>query len=162
MALHYERELNKALGQPADEPSTSARSRIRSVGEAVVKYMLFAEEAPLTDRVGGTSTFASDFVERGPRDSQGRSLRDLDLNTRLFRYPCSYLIYSRAFDSLPGAVKAHIYQRLWDILDGRKVGKDDPVLLAGDRKAILEILRATKSDLPDYWKAGVPPAPASR
>jgi hypothetical protein len=162
MALHYELEFNKALGQPADEPSTSARSRIRSVGEAVVKYMLFAEEAPLTDRVGGTSTFASDFVKRGPRDSQGRSLRDLDLDTRLFRYPCSYLIYSRAFDSLPGAVKAHIYQRLWDILDGRNVGKDDPALLAEDRKAILEILRATKSDLPDYWKAGVPPAPASR
>ena len=119
MALHYEREINKALGRPADERSDSARSRIRSVGEAVVQYMLFRDEARLTDRIEGTSSFASDFAARGPRDSKGRSLRDFDLKTRLFRYPCSYLIYSRAFDSLPGEVKEYIYQRLWEILNGR-------------------------------------------
>src|SRR4029077_8499874 len=77
MALHYEREMNAALGRPADERSDSARSRIRSVGEAVVQYMLLAGEAPLTDRIKGTSTFAEDFAARGPRDSKGRSLRDL-------------------------------------------------------------------------------------
>ena len=153
MALHYEREMNKALGRPADERSDSARSRIRSVGEAVVQYMLFGDEARLTDRIEGTSSFAADFAARGPRDSKGRSLRDLDLKTRLFRYPCSYLIYSRAFDSLPGEVKDHVYQRLWEILNGRGTGKDDPQLAAEDREAILEILRETKPDLPDYWKA---------
>ncbi|MGE3819968.1 MAG: hypothetical protein AB7I30_11060, partial [Isosphaeraceae bacterium] len=157
MALHYERELNKALGRPASERSDSARSRIRSVGEAVVSYMLFADEARLTDRLEGTSTFAADFAGRGPRDSKGRSLRDLDLQTRLFRYPCSYLIHSRAFDSLPVEVKDYIYQRLWEILDGRGTGKDDPRLAREDREAIVEILRETKPDLPDYWKA-----PASR
>lgn len=159
MALHYERELNKALGQPADEPSSSARSRIRNVGEAVVKYLLFEKEAPLTDRVEGTSSFATDFAKRGSRDPQGRSLRDLDLKTRLFRYPCSYLIYSRAFDTLPDAVKSHIYQRLWNILSGGPTEKDDPVLAPADRQAILEILRATKPDLPDYWKVKAPPTP---
>ena len=104
MALHYEREFNKALGRPADEHSDSARSRIRNVGEAVVQYMLLRDETQLTDRIEGTSSFAADFAKRGPRDPKGRSLRDLDLNTRLFRYPCSYLIYSRAFDSLPDDV----------------------------------------------------------
>jgi hypothetical protein len=152
-ALHYERELNAALGRPAGERSDSARSRIRSVGEAVVRYMLLADEAPLTDRVKGTSTFASEFVERGPRDSKGRSLRDFDLETRLFRHPCSYLIYSRAFDSLPGDVKEFIYRRLWEILGGQATGKDDPKIAASDREAILTILRETKSDLPDYWLA---------
>ena len=101
IALHYEREINKALDRPADERSDSTRSRIRSVGEPVVQYMLFRDETRLTDRIKGTSSFASDFTSRGPRNSKGRSLRDLDLHTRLFRYPCSYLIYSRAFDSLP-------------------------------------------------------------
>ena len=121
MALHYERELNKAMGRPADEPSDSARSRIRSVGDAVVEYMLFHDEARLTDRIEGTSSFAADFAARGPRDSKGRSLRDLDLKTRLFRYPCSYLIHSRAFDSLPAEVKDHVYRRLWEILsDARR------------------------------------------
>jgi hypothetical protein len=159
MALHYQREINKALGQPADEPSDSARARIRSVAAAVVEYMLFRDEPRLTDPIAGTSSFAAEFAARGPRDSKGRSLRDLDLNTRLFRYPCSYLIYSRAFDSLPGEVKESIYQRLWDILDGRGTGEDDPHLAPDDRAAIIEILRETKRDLPDYWRA---PSPSSR
>jgi hypothetical protein len=160
MALHYEREMNKALGRPADEQSDSARSRIRSVGDAVVRYMLLSDEASLTDRIEGTSPFASDFAARGPRDSKGRSLRDLDLKSRLFRYPCSYLIYSRAFDSLPGEVKDHVYQRLWEILNGRASEKDEPRLAPEDRQAILEILRETKPELPSYWKG--PPATASR
>jgi hypothetical protein len=152
MALHYEREINKALDRPADERSDSTRSRIRSVAEPIVQYMLFRDETHLTDRSKGTSSFAPDFANRGPRDSKGRSLRDLDLNTRLFRYPCSYLIYSRAFDSLPAEVKEYIYHRLWEILSGRATGKDDPQLAKADREAILEILRETKPDLPESWK----------
>jgi hypothetical protein len=157
MALHYERAMNKALGRSEDEHSDSARSRIRSVGDAVVQYMLFGGEARLTDRIVGTSSFAADFAKRGPRDAKGRSLRDLDLNSRLFRYPCSYLIYSRAFDSLPDEVKEHVYRRLWEILNDRGTGRDDPHLAAADREAIVGILRATKPDLPGYWRA-----PASR
>ncbi len=153
MALHYQREMNKGLGQPADEPAESAQSRIHSAGDAVVEYLLFGGEARLTDHIKGTSPFAADFAARGPRDSKGRSLRDFDLQTRLFRYPCSYLIYSRAFDSLPREVKEYIYQRLWEILNGRGTGKDDLKLSADDRTAIVEILRETKRDLPDDWKA---------
>jgi hypothetical protein len=155
MAMHYQRELNKALGQPADEPSESAQSRIRGVCNEVVDYMLFRDETRLTDRVAGTSTFAADFVARGRRDSKGRSLRDLDLRTRLFRYPCSYLVHSRAFDSLPGEAKGAIYRRLWEILDGRATGEGIPRLSAADRTAIVEILRETRRDLPDYWKGGM-------
>jgi hypothetical protein len=153
MALYYQRDINKALGRPADTPSDSARSRIRNVGDRVVEYMLFGDEARLIDRIEGTSPFASEFSARGPRDKKGRSLRDLDLETRLFRYPCSYLIYSRAFDSLPAAAKDYVYERLWDILNGRGTGKNDPAPAPEDRAAILEILRETKPDLPDYWKA---------
>jgi hypothetical protein len=158
MALYYQSELNKALGQPADAPSESARVRIRSVGDAVVEYMLMGGEVALTDRVEGTSSFAADFAARGPRDSKGRSLRDFDLKTRLLRYPCSYLIYSRAFDSLPGEVKGYVYQRLWDILNGRECGKDSIRLKPEDRRAIVEILRETKPDLPDEWRARSPEA----
>jgi hypothetical protein len=157
MALHYQRELNKAMGRPADEPSDSARSRIRGVGDAVVDYMLFHEEARLTDGIEGTSSFAADFAARGPRDPRGRSLRDLDLKTRLFRYPCSYLIDSRAFDSLPPEVKEHVYRRLWEILSNGATDGKGPSLAAEDRQAILEILRTTRHDLPDYWQES--PAP---
>jgi hypothetical protein len=153
MALHYQKEMNKALGRPADERSDSAWSRIRHVGDTVVQYMLFQGEVRLTDRIEGTSTFAADFAARGPRDAKGRSLRDLDLNTRLFRYPCSYLIYARAFDALSSEVKDYIYQRLWEILNGRSTPKDDPKIAPEDGQAVIAILHATKRDLPDFWKA---------
>ncbi|WP_435011265.1 hypothetical protein P12x_002572 [Tundrisphaera lichenicola] len=165
MALHYEREMNKALGRPDDAESPTTRSRIRSVGDAVVRYMLLGGEAPLTERIEGTSSFAADFSGRGPRDSKGRSLRDLDLNGRLFRYPCSYLIYTRSFDSLPVEVRDYVYRRLWEHLgesetgeEDRKseTGQEDPRLSAEDRRAIIEILRETKPGLPDYWKASSP------
>jgi len=152
MALHYEKELNKGLGLPEDEQSESARSRIRNVGEAVVQYMLMGDEVALTDPIVGTSGFTEEFAAQGPRDSKGRSLRDLDLQTRLFKYPCSYLIYSRAFNELPEEVKSHVYQRLWEVLNDKSSKKDDLQLAADDRQAILEILLETKPDLPDYWK----------
>lgn len=155
MALYYQTEINKALGEPAGAASESARSRIRNVSDAVVEYMLFGGEARLTDRVAGTSSFAADFAARGPRDSKGRSLRDFDLQTRLFRYPCSYLIYSRAFDSLPKEVKEYIYERLWRILSGREPEPAEVRLTPEDRAAIVAILRETKRDLPAEWKASV-------
>lgn len=161
MALHYQREINKALDRPADERSDSAWSRIRSVGDAVLRSLLFCDEARLTDRVEGTSRFASDFAGLGPRDRLGRSLRDFDLRTRMFRYPCSYLIDSKAFDSLPAEVKEYVYQRLWDVLGGRETGREFAHLGEGDRRAILEILRDTKPNLPDYWK-GPSAVPAPR
>jgi hypothetical protein len=151
MALHYEQEMNKAFGRAEGEESESARSRIRSACEDVVRYMLFADEAPLTGPIVGTSSFTTDFPARGPRDPEGRSLRDLDLRSRLFRYPCSYLIYSRAFSSLPGEAKAQIYLRLREILT--TPSEDDPQLSAPDRAAILSILRATLPDLPDDWRS---------
>src|SRR5207253_10918505 len=96
--------------------------------------------------------FVKDFNARGPRDSKGRSLRDFDLQTRLFKYPCSYLIYSEAFDAMQPVMRDHILQRLYDILIGKDTSSDFAGLRAEDRKAILEILRETKHNLPDYWK----------
>ena len=81
-----------------------------------------------------------------------RSLRDLDLTNRLLQYPCSYLIYSPAFDGLPASVKERVYRRLWDVLTGKETGKDYAHLTAADRTAIREILMDTKDGLPAYWK----------
>src|SRR6266542_2126701 len=91
---------------------------LKNVSEGFLRYLLFPEAAPLTTAVKASSDFAKDFSAQGPRDKQGRSLRDFDLQTRLFKYPCSYLIYSEAFDKLPDQIRAHIYQRLHDVLAG--------------------------------------------
>lgn len=151
-ALHSEDRLNKELGEPEGHRWESTTTRIKSSCEALVKYLLFSDEAPLTGRLQGTSTFADDFSERGLRDAQGRSLRDFDLSQRLFKYPCSYLVYSAAFDELPDEAKSLVYRRLWDVLSGADQTKPFAHLSAADRTAIREILLATKPGLPDYWK----------
>lgn len=120
--------------------------------ESMVTYMLFADEARLQDPVAGVSTFTKTFPERGPRDRQGRSLRDFDLHKRLFRYPLSYMIYSEAFDNLPDSVRDRVYRRIYDVLTNRDQSDKFKRLSADDRLAVLEILRATKSGLPEYFK----------
>ena len=122
--------------------------------EQMLGYMLYTDEAPLKAPVAGVSSFTRTFPQRGPRDHQGRSLRDFDLQTRLFRYPLSYMIYSPAFDNLPAAVRDRVYQRLYDILTGKDQSKPFAGLATADRRAVLEILRDTKPNLPGYWKPG--------
>jgi hypothetical protein len=120
--------------------------------EAFLKYLLFTEEVPLTAPIKGSAQFAADFMAQGIKDSQGRSLRDFDLQTRLFKYPCSYLIYSSAFDGLPAKLRADIYKRLYDILSGQDKKFEAKNLSPQTRRAILEIIADTKKDLPDFWK----------
>jgi hypothetical protein len=120
--------------------------------EATVAYMLFVDEAPLKEPVEGVSTFTKTFPQRGPRDRQGRSLRDFDLQTRLFRYPLSYMVYSRAFDALPDKVRERVYRRLFEVLSAKDQSAKFAHLSSVDRRAILAILRETKSGLPAYWK----------
>ncbi len=120
--------------------------------EDLVSYMLFSKEAKLTEPIEGVSTFTKTFSQIGPRDKRGRSLRDFDLQKRLFRYPLSYMIYSPSFDALPENVRARIYARLYEILSGKEDRTDIPPLSVEDRRAIFEIVRDTKSNLPAFWK----------
>jgi hypothetical protein len=124
---------------------------MRGIAEEVVDYMLFVDEAPLPAPVRGRSGFAERMSARGPRDRQGRSLYQLDLDRRLLTYPCSYLVYSPAFDALPPLAKAPIYRRLWQVLSGDVREPRYRTLSRADRQAILEILQDTKPDLPAYF-----------
>ncbi|HEU4549897.1 MAG TPA: hypothetical protein VFS01_09380 [Rhizomicrobium sp.] len=107
----------------------------------LVSYMTYGDEVALPGPVAGNSGFAAEFAARGPRDSQGRSLRDFDLKTRLFRYPLSYMIYSAAFDALKPQIKAKLWRKLYDTLKTRPGGND-----------AIAIAAATRPGLPDYWK----------
>jgi len=122
------------------------------IAAEVVDYMLFLDEAPLPAPVGGAPGFARPFAAAGPKDGRGRSLRELDLNRRLMKYPCSYLIDSGAFDALPPSAKDPIYRRLWEVLSGADAAAAARGRLSlADRQAVVEILRGTKKDLPDYF-----------
>jgi hypothetical protein len=149
--LRDEQVINKALNRAEKFRSDSTISRFKNACDPLIKALLCCDEAALTERIEGTSGFAKEFSELGPRDKKGRSLRELDLTRRLFKYPCGYLIYSEAFNALPKEATDYIYKRLWEILN-RKDAKDAfPKLADADRAAILEILLDTKPNLPDYW-----------
>ena len=79
-------------------------------------------------------------------------MRQFDLQKRIFKYPCSYLIYSEAFDTIPGPAKEYIYRRLLEVLTGKDQSPDFASLTTEDRTAILQILTATKPGLPEEWK----------
>jgi hypothetical protein len=139
-------------GQPL---SDEARQKFERPAEQLLRYLLFVNEAPLPELDGAQfaaqSPFARDFAARGPRDSKGRSLRDFDLHTRIFRYPLSYLVYSEAFDALPEPAKGYVYDRLLEVLSGRDQSGDFDELSADTRRAILEIVLETKRGLPRAW-----------
>ena len=157
-----------ALAKTSDAPAAQAapaldalpeatRTQITRPAEQLIRYLLFAGEAPLggadAKQVIATSAFAREFAAKGVRDSKKRSLRDFDLHDRIFRYPCSYLIYSEAFDAIPEPAKGYIYHRLLQVLSGEDQSPDFAGLTAPDRKAILDILIETKPGLPAEWQA---------
>ena len=148
----YDRKAGKAPARSSAAKATSDEDPVVRMAAEVVDYMLFIDEAPLTSRIQGSSGFAETFTAAGPRDSKGRSLRDLDLNTRLQKYPCSFMNYSPAFDALPARAKREVYGRLWDVLSGRVQDPAYARLSPADRRAIIEILRDTKKDLPASFR----------
>ena len=139
-----------------DDLPEAARKQITTPAEQLLRYLLFSNEAPLGElgarQTLAASPYAREFASHGPRDSQKRSLRDFDLQGRIFRYPCSYLIYSSAFDAIPEPAKGYVYHRLLQVLTGQDQGPDFANLSAQDRQAILQILIETKPGLPAEWR----------
>jgi hypothetical protein len=122
----------------------------QATAEELVRYLLFADEAALTEPIQGGPEFVAAFAAGAVRDRNGRSLRDLDLHHRMFRYRCSYLIYSEQFDALPVPARDHVLRRLFAILSGTEISN----LEASERRAIIEILRDTMPSLPAYFRTG--------
>jgi hypothetical protein len=141
---HQNGFANRVAMLNARTATGTAQAEIDKAIDEMVANMTYADEVPLPSPVKGTSAFTETFPRRGPRDAQGRSLRDFDLKTRLFRYPLSYMIYSASFASLNPAVKTKLWRRLYDTLRTDKAGG----------AVAIAILAATKPDVPDYWKTG--------
>jgi truncated hemoglobin YjbI len=133
----------RGLNNSSIKPELRATQQdIDSSIDELAGYMTFAGEVKLPSPVTGSSDFTRAFAAEGPRDGQGRSLRQFDLQTRLFRYPLSYMIYSQSFDNLHPAAKAKLWHKLHDLL----------VAKGADGVAAIAIVAATKTDVPDFWK----------
>ncbi|MCH7748010.1 MAG: hypothetical protein IH939_07925 [Acidobacteria bacterium] len=139
-------------GQP---PDSVAAAGIEDTAVEFVDYLLFVDEAPLPPGIRSTSGFGELFSAQGPFDRRDRSLHQLDLDGRLLRYPCSFLIYTDAFDALPERAKDAVYRRMWEVLSGQATADRYTRLTLDDRRAVVEILRDTKPDLPTYFQGTV-------
>lgn len=133
-------ETRQALANGETEPSEALVGYM----EELIDGLLFVGAAELAEPIEGGSGFDAWFEAQGLRDEEGRSLKALDLETRLFRYPLSYLVYSDGFDGLPEPARDYVAARLSEILAGRDESGRFDHLSAEDRGAIVEILADTK------------------
>ena len=143
---------DKALDPEQGFRSELTRRLVRRAGEELVRYMLFSDEFQLASPVKGTSGFSEEFSGKGPHDKRGRSLYELDLDKRLFKYPLSYMIYTQGFRQLPAMTAAYVSRRLGAVLTAKEVGDEFPKLGLESRKAILEILRDTLPEFTRTWQ----------
>ena len=151
-ALAADAEMRKILGEKEDQLLDSTKRRIANAAEDLVAALLFVDEAPLTAPVEGTSGFRQTFTSRGPRDARGRSLREFDLQTRIFKYPCSYLIGSESFLKLPPEILDDVGDRLEAVLIDGDDAKKYANLTGDVRRAIVEILRETHPQATARWR----------
>lgn len=153
-AMARQHDLQKAFNEPFTEvPQGSALTVIRNHAEKIVKHLLFSEEYTLQDGgVEGGAAFQDAFRRNRKDTADGRSLKDFQLLNRLFKYRCSYMIYSRAFDALPAQLKTEIYAQLDAVLSGQNQSREFAHLSPSERQHIREILLETKGELRAAWQ----------
>ena len=125
---------------------------LHGLADELVRYLLFADEAKFP--AGGIRVdpqYREDFLADRKEASNGISLKDLDLETRIFKHPCSYLIHSDVFQATSDLFKQRVYQVLGEALSIEKPNPDFAYLSVTEKEAIRGILRETLSDLPGGW-----------
>jgi hypothetical protein len=144
MVLEHQAHFSNLVTRATWEARLGNEMRIAEAADTLADYVLFVDEAPITEGpIVGSSGFTEVFVSQGKKDSKGRSLRELDLKTRLQKYPLSYMIYSPQFQALPEAPKNLVMGRINDVLSGKIAGPKYAHLTPALRTAIREILNAT-------------------
>jgi hypothetical protein len=143
MVLDHQAHFSNLVTRATWETRLGEQMRIAEAADALADYLLFVEEAKITGGIEGSSGFAEKFVAAGPKDPKGRSLYELDLKTRLQKYPLSYMIYSPAFRALPAAPKNLVMGRIERVLSGEITGEKYAHLTPEIRAAIREILQST-------------------
>ena len=139
-AISYQREMERLFGESSESLLASVKRRIERPAEQLVRDLLLVGEAHLPGAVRGESGFAEEFRERGASPAWKDTLRELDLESRLFRVPCSYLIRTPAYAALPEIVRRYIRIRFEEILSGRDDSGAFEHLASPDRSAVLRVL----------------------
>jgi hypothetical protein len=153
--IDYQKRLQKELKEPVtDEPTyESVRHVFASASQEVLDALLSKDEAALPQGgIQGVGGFANAFNPTGTTSSSQPSLRQLDLEQRLFRYRCSYLIQSTTFERLQPTLRRRVLQRLWHVLTDPVAEPRYAYLESAERDMIRQILTATLPHLPPIWR----------
>jgi len=143
-SVNYQRARFLAeLVNPQADPDAGQAGRVAdAAAEKVVDALLFKNEADLGEGLEGERAFQDDYLLQFPKSSSGRSLADFKLYRRIFKYRCSCMVYSSAFEHLPSRVKRAVIGRLGEALSD---GNEDiaPHLGRSEKKRIRKILSET-------------------
>ena len=158
--VYWEERNSQRVSREGTEAKLSEEDnyRLNLIATRIVAGLLFKQEARLTNPIQGTSQFQNEFEAKGPFDSQGRSLRQFDLTNRLFKYPCSYLIYSKSFRELPEDLLNAIINQLKLTLNTSE-DNDNFQIPIPQRQTIWNILKETQKELPKTWHPHFNPKP---
>lgn len=149
--LNYRARTYAAAAHPESLPEHKMILQEKTTD--LVRYLFFADEIPLPEacKGGAGSAFVAEFAEAGLPDAKGRSLRDFDLQTRLFSHRCSYMIYSLAYTGLPEWVRKEVVKQVRATLSPQQTSSEFSYLAPSEKRAIAEILAETWPD----WRLGV-------
>ncbi len=152
--MTYQRNLQKELKEPVTEEPTydSVRHVFTTASQQVLDALLCKDDAPLPEGgIQGIGGFSQAFCPPAKAGGSVPSLKELDLHQRLFKYRCSYLIYSSTFDQLQPTLRRRVLQRLWRVLTDPLSDSRYDYLEAGERDIIRQILSTSLRDLPVTW-----------
>jgi hypothetical protein len=139
--------MSRGDGNPAPRSWADIEPRrqtaLKQVSEPLIRALFLTDAVPLAGQVITSSGFSERFAQRGPKDSEGRSLRELKLEKRLFRYPLSYMIYTESFNTLQPFVREYIDARIVEVLQGRDQTGISAKLTDEERASISQILADT-------------------
>lgn len=139
-ATAYRAEMSRLFGEPSPSLLASVKRRIERPAELLLRDLLLVGEARLQGPITGDSGFAEEFQAISGRDGSGPSLRELELESRLLRHSCSYLIRSPAFAALPERVRRYVKRRIAEILDGTDESGDFGHIGAAQRTSLRAVL----------------------
>jgi hypothetical protein len=138
------RALAKMFGEAFDSAKSDTLQLVLNANaDRIVKHMLFSEEIALASPIVGGAPFQASFRANRKEDRLGRSLKDFDLSTRMFKYRCSYMVYSRAFSFMPPLLRDAVMTKLLGVLEGQNDAPAYKHLGKDERKAIHTILQDT-------------------
>ena len=143
--------IAREIGDKGRTPTLADDKRLNEKASALVRYILFADEAKLPPSgIVGDEQYAKDFLSNKKASGSGLSLKDLDLKTRMFKHRCSYMLYTPQWQKLPSLIKNRVYAGMKLALSGKD--RNYAYLSAQERLAIVSILRETLPDLPADWR----------